>query len=205
MRYKCEAFGRFKEYRLKVKNQTGRTIKALRLDRGGEYLSGEFIDYLKENGIPSQWTLLERHNLTEWLKAGIELCWTCLRKRFFVLRNAVFLEKGFPSDSQWDEVLLEESGEEPRHDNTTSFEPPVLTDSVSVLLRSTRESRVPQKSIFVGLTSQLDNDLKAYGEAMSDIDSDKWLEAMKSKMDSMGSNQVWILVDPPKGVRPVGF
>ncbi|KAL0402174.1 UNVERIFIED_CONTAM: Retrovirus-related Pol polyprotein from transposon RE2 [Sesamum latifolium] len=43
-----------------------------------------------------------------------------------------------------------------------------------------------------------------YGEVMSDIDSDKWLEAMKSEMDSMGSNQVWTLVDPPKGVRPVG-
>ncbi|KAL0453533.1 UNVERIFIED_CONTAM: Copia protein [Sesamum latifolium] len=39
---------------------------------------------------------------------------------------------------------------------------------------------------------------------MSDIDSDKWLEAMKSKMDSMGSNQVWTLVDPPNGARPVG-
>ncbi|KAL0440428.1 UNVERIFIED_CONTAM: hypothetical protein Slati_2525800 [Sesamum latifolium] len=39
---------------------------------------------------------------------------------------------------------------------------------------------------------------------MSDIDSDKWLEAMKSEMDSMGSNQVWTLVDPPKGARPVG-
>ncbi|KAL0355561.1 UNVERIFIED_CONTAM: putative mitochondrial protein [Sesamum radiatum] len=38
---------------------------------------------------------------------------------------------------------------------------------------------------------------------MSDIDSDKWLEAMKFEMDSMGSNQVWILVDPPKGIRPV--
>ncbi|KAL0451291.1 UNVERIFIED_CONTAM: Retrovirus-related Pol polyprotein from transposon RE2 [Sesamum latifolium] len=38
---------------------------------------------------------------------------------------------------------------------------------------------------------------------MSDINSDKWLEAMKFKMDSMGSNQVWTLVDPPKGVRPV--
>ncbi|KAL0444837.1 UNVERIFIED_CONTAM: Retrovirus-related Pol polyprotein from transposon RE2 [Sesamum latifolium] len=25
-------------------------------DRGGEYLSGEFLDYLKENGIVSQWT-----------------------------------------------------------------------------------------------------------------------------------------------------
>ncbi|KAL0411620.1 UNVERIFIED_CONTAM: hypothetical protein Slati_3751700 [Sesamum latifolium] len=39
---------------------------------------------------------------------------------------------------------------------------------------------------------------------MSNINSDKWLEAMKSEMDSMGSNQVWTLVDPPKGVRPVG-
>ncbi|KAL0449029.1 UNVERIFIED_CONTAM: putative transposon Ty5-1 protein [Sesamum latifolium] len=43
-----------------------------------------------------------------------------------------------------------------------------------------------------------------YGEVMSDIDSDKWLEAMKSEMDSMGSNQIWTLVDPPKGVKPVG-
>ncbi|KAL0427450.1 UNVERIFIED_CONTAM: hypothetical protein Slati_2919800 [Sesamum latifolium] len=56
MRYKSEAFRRFKEYRLEVENQTNRKIKALRSDRGGEYLSGEFIDYLKENGILSQWT-----------------------------------------------------------------------------------------------------------------------------------------------------
>ncbi|KAL0286089.1 UNVERIFIED_CONTAM: Retrovirus-related Pol polyprotein from transposon TNT 1-94 [Sesamum radiatum] len=56
MRYKSEAFGRFKEFRLEVENQTGRKIKTLRSDRGGEYLSGEFLDYLKENGILSQWT-----------------------------------------------------------------------------------------------------------------------------------------------------
>ncbi|KAL0409595.1 UNVERIFIED_CONTAM: hypothetical protein Sradi_1893900 [Sesamum radiatum] len=62
----------------------------------------------------------------------------------------------------------------------------------------------PSKYGFVGLTSQLDNDPKIYGEAMSDIDSNKWLEAMKSKMDSMGSNQVWTLVDPPKVARYVG-
>ncbi|KAL0294916.1 UNVERIFIED_CONTAM: Transposon Ty2-OR2 Gag-Pol polyprotein [Sesamum radiatum] len=54
MRYKSDAFGRFKEYRLEVENQTNRKIKALRSDRGGEYLSGELIDYLKENGILSQ-------------------------------------------------------------------------------------------------------------------------------------------------------
>ncbi|KAL0439746.1 UNVERIFIED_CONTAM: hypothetical protein Slati_2457600 [Sesamum latifolium] len=40
---------------------------------------------------------------------------------------------------------------------------------------------------------------------MSDIDSDKWLEAMKFKMDLMGSNQVWTLIDPPKVARLVGY
>ncbi|KAL0440263.1 UNVERIFIED_CONTAM: Retrovirus-related Pol polyprotein from transposon TNT 1-94 [Sesamum latifolium] len=39
---------------------------------------------------------------------------------------------------------------------------------------------------------------------MSDIDSDKWLEVIKSEMDSVDSNQVWTLVDPPKGVKPIG-
>ncbi|KAL0405989.1 UNVERIFIED_CONTAM: hypothetical protein Slati_3912800 [Sesamum latifolium] len=38
---------------------------------------------------------------------------------------------------------------------------------------------------------------------MSDIDSKKWLEAMKSEMDLMGSNHVWIQVDQPKGVKPI--
>ncbi|KAL0453561.1 UNVERIFIED_CONTAM: hypothetical protein Slati_1334200 [Sesamum latifolium] len=47
MRYKSEAFRKFKKYRLEVENQTNRKIKALQSDRGGEYLSGEFIDYLK--------------------------------------------------------------------------------------------------------------------------------------------------------------
>ncbi|KAL0294235.1 UNVERIFIED_CONTAM: hypothetical protein Sradi_6897300, partial [Sesamum radiatum] len=52
----------------------------------------------------------------------------------FVSRNAVFLEKDFPSDSRHDEVLIEESNEEPHRDTTTSFEPTIHTDSVPVLL-----------------------------------------------------------------------
>ncbi|KAL0409660.1 UNVERIFIED_CONTAM: Retrovirus-related Pol polyprotein from transposon RE1 [Sesamum radiatum] len=67
------------------------------------------------------------------------------------------------------------------HDSTTSFEPPVHTDGVPVLRRLTRESRVPERYGFVGLTSQLDNDLKTYGEVMSDINSDNWLEAMNPR------------------------
>ncbi|KAL0293144.1 UNVERIFIED_CONTAM: Retrovirus-related Pol polyprotein from transposon RE2 [Sesamum radiatum] len=126
-------------------------------------------------------------------------------QKIFVPRNAVFLKKSFPSNNRRDEVLIEESNEEPQHDNTTSFEPSVHTDGVPVLRRSTRESRVPERYGFVGLTSQLDNNPKTYGEAISNIDSDKWFETMKSEMGSMGLNQVWTLVDPPKGFRPVGY
>ncbi|KAL0319623.1 UNVERIFIED_CONTAM: hypothetical protein Sradi_5223800 [Sesamum radiatum] len=125
------------------------------------------------------------------------------KQKIFVSRNAVLLEKDFPSNNRRDEVLIQESSEEPQHDSTTSFEPTVHTDGVPVLRRSTRESRVLERYGFVGLTSQLDNDPKTLGEAMSDIDSDKRLEVMKSEMDLMGSNQIWTLVDPPKGVRPV--
>ena len=56
LKYKSEVFEKFKEYKSEVENQLGKSIKVLRSDRGGEYLSQEFQDYLKENGILSQWT-----------------------------------------------------------------------------------------------------------------------------------------------------
>ena len=56
MKHKSEAFDKFKEYQSMVKKQTGKSIKVLRSDRGGEYLSTEFLDYLKVNGILSEWT-----------------------------------------------------------------------------------------------------------------------------------------------------
>ena len=39
---------------------------------------------------------------------------------------------------------------------------------------------------------------------MRDIDSVKWLEAMKFKMDCLYQNQVWDLVDAPKGIKHIG-
>ena len=43
-----------------------------------------------------------------------------------------------------------------------------------------------------------------YMDAMQRPDSEKWLEAMKSEMESMKVNDVWTLVDPPEGVKPIG-
>ena len=49
------------------------------------------------------------------------------------------------------------------------------------------------------------DDPKIYDKAMSDIDSEKWLSAMKLEIDSMHSNQVWTLVDPPESILSIGY
>ena len=56
MKHKSEAFDKFKEYQNLVEKQIGKSIKVLRSDRGGEYLSNEFLNHLKDKGILSEWT-----------------------------------------------------------------------------------------------------------------------------------------------------
>ena len=43
-----------------------------------------------------------------------------------------------------------------------------------------------------------------YEESLNSSESDQWLKAMKSEMDSMYTNQVWTLVDPPEAIKPIG-
>ncbi|KAL0416837.1 UNVERIFIED_CONTAM: hypothetical protein Slati_3515600 [Sesamum latifolium] len=85
-------------------------------------------------------------------------------QKVFVSRNAVFLKKGFPADSQCDEVLHEKGSEAPQQNDATSSVPMVSADSVPVIRRSSRESRPPDRYGFLWLTSQLDNDPRTYGE-----------------------------------------
>ncbi|WOG86431.1 hypothetical protein DCAR_0205635 [Daucus carota subsp. sativus] len=50
----------------------------------------------------------------------------------------------------------------------------------------------------------MDNDEPlTYKDAKNTPDSKRWLDAMKSEMDSMYENQVWTLVDLPEGVKPI--
>ena len=58
MKRKSEAFEKFKEFRAEVENQLGKHIKAIQSDHVGEYLLGDFKDYLTQNGIVSQLTTL---------------------------------------------------------------------------------------------------------------------------------------------------
>ena len=44
-----------------------------------------------------------------------------------------------------------------------------------------------------------------YDEALKDKDADLWQKDMKSEMQSMYSNQVWDLMEPLEGIKPIGY
>nr|GEV37946.1 reverse transcriptase domain-containing protein [Tanacetum cinerariifolium] len=56
LKHKHEVFETFKVFKREVENQLGKTIKAIRSDRGSEYISQEFKDYLKSYGIVQRLT-----------------------------------------------------------------------------------------------------------------------------------------------------
>lgn len=73
LKLKSEVFDKFLEFKTLVEKQTGKTIKRLRSDNGGEYDNKKFENFSKENGIilertipytPQQNGVAERFNRT---------------------------------------------------------------------------------------------------------------------------------------------
>lgn len=73
MQEKSEAFSVFKSFKAQAENESGKPIKSLRTDRGGEYCSKEFADFCGISGIrreltaaytPQQNGVSERKNRT---------------------------------------------------------------------------------------------------------------------------------------------
>nr|GEX92539.1 zinc finger, CCHC-type [Tanacetum cinerariifolium] len=70
LKHKHEVFETFKVFLKKVENQLEKTIKSLCSDRGGGYMSQEFLDHLKEHGIITRCTppYTPQHNASGSLK-----------------------------------------------------------------------------------------------------------------------------------------
>jgi hypothetical protein len=117
-----------------------------------------------------------------------------------------FLFKGV-SESK---VQLEEIQETPKNVSAPTDPIQEVQDvEAPAPCRSIRGCRTTKK--FTLLTTEkrdillLDNDEPmTYTEAVMGTDSEKWLGAMESKIQSMHGNQVWNLVDPINGVRSIG-
>ncbi|MFW5439045.1 hypothetical protein, partial [Paenibacillus apiarius] len=59
MRHKDEVFEVFQTWKSMVKNQTGRKIKVMRSDNGGEYKSDPFMKLYRDEGIVRYFTVRE--------------------------------------------------------------------------------------------------------------------------------------------------
>ena len=57
LKTKGEVFKRFQEFKALVENQTGKKIRCLRSDNGGEYTSNDFDDYCVREGIRREMTV----------------------------------------------------------------------------------------------------------------------------------------------------
>ena len=51
IRHKFDVFDTFKKWKALAENETGKRLKCLRYDNGGEYCSKEFDSYCSQNGI----------------------------------------------------------------------------------------------------------------------------------------------------------
>ena len=148
--------------------------------------------------------------------------------KVFISRSGVFLEKEFlqRGDSgrkvELDEVLDPQDATDIERNDVPSqvvehqkeitphpVEQSEPTPETRELRRSGRVRHEPERYGFLmtqhgDVLVYQDDEPTTYAEAVSDPDSAKWLEAMKSEMDSMYQNQVWSLVEPPEGVKPIG-
>jgi transposase InsO family protein len=57
LKEKSEAFEKFNVFKALTENQTGKILKAVRSDRGGEFSSGEFKEFCDKHGIKRKYTI----------------------------------------------------------------------------------------------------------------------------------------------------
>ena len=109
-RDKSEVFRKFRELVKELEKGTRRKVKALRSDRGGEYLSGEFQQYMKRRGIdhqqttadsPEQIGVAERTNRELLEKARTMMAATNIPNTFWAeaIANAAYTRNRSPTSA----------------------------------------------------------------------------------------------------------
>nr|GFA71656.1 retrotransposon protein, putative, Ty1-copia subclass [Tanacetum cinerariifolium] len=175
---------------VEVENQLGKTIKSLRSDRWGEYMSQEFLDHLKDHEIIAHRTppYTPQHN-----------------------ENNLINQEA--SGSLDDLEIIQEEDMHPSLDTSLNREEDDLEidepQSDIVLIRRSTRIRLALDRMCLYIDAE-EHELGDLGEpanykaALLDLDSEKWLNAMNVEMQSMKDNEVWILVELPPNGKIVG-
>nr|GEW83977.1 hypothetical protein [Tanacetum cinerariifolium] len=192
LKHKHEVFETLKVFQKEVENQLDKIIKSLCIDRGGQYISKEFLDHLKDHGIISHRTppytpqhngLSERRNRTllDMVEKTTYEVWHGQAPKLSYLK---FLGC---------EALVKRD---------------TLTKPDKLEPRSIRTRRAPDcMCLYIDVDEHELGDLGEpanYKAALVDSESEKWLNAMNVEMQSMKDNKVWVLVELPPNGKTVG-
>ncbi|GJV49533.1 retrotransposon protein, putative, ty1-copia subclass [Tanacetum coccineum] len=216
LKHKHEVFETFKVFQNEVENQLGKTIKSLHSDHGGEYMSQEFLNHLKDHGIiahrtppytPQHNGVSERRNRTLLDMVRSMMSQTTLPKSFwdYALETAArILNMVLTKKSLEDLEIIQEEDTHPSIDTSLHHEEDDLEidkpqSDINPIRRSTRTCR-PIDRLYLYIDAE-EHELGDLGEpanykaALLDTESDEWLNAMNVEMQSMKNNEVWDLVD----------
>ncbi|GJS45084.1 retrotransposon protein, putative, ty1-copia subclass [Tanacetum coccineum] len=148
-----------------------------------------------------------------------------LENKIFVARNAEFFEnnlmvqeasrshrplKSSGSDEEFE--LIQEEDTQPSGNTSEEHNKaaPIVVEPQNIEVPICRSARIPKAPDRYGFHVDVKeyelgdlNEPPNYKAALSDPESDKWLEAMNTEMQSIKDNQVWILVELPPNGRTV--
>nr|GEU76353.1 hypothetical protein [Tanacetum cinerariifolium] len=187
LKHKHEVFETFKVFQKEVENQLEKTIKSPRSNRGGEYMSQEFLDYLKEHEIIAHRTppyMPQFNGVSE------------RRNRTLLDMNNLITQKS--SGSLEDLEINQEKDTHPSIDTSLNYEEDdqEINDpqsDINHIHKSTRTRRAPDRMcLHVDAEEHELGDLDEptnYKATLLDPESDKWLIAMNVEIQSMRYNE----------------
>jgi hypothetical protein len=127
--------------------------------------------------LKSFWNLNKHKKLTHWLNDSLSG-----NKR---------IEPSSPSEQRMSQRVRKEK----------DFGPDFISYQVNVYLVEGNREKVLSKLPFVG---NVEEDPNTYSEVMASRDAAFWRVAVNDEMDSMLSNNTWVLVDLPPGSNTIG-
>ncbi|GKC67309.1 retrotransposon protein, putative, ty1-copia subclass [Tanacetum coccineum] len=149
-----------------------------------------------------------------------------LENKIFVAQNSEFFENNLmvqkasgshrpleSSGSDKEFELIQEEDTQPSGNTSEEHNKvaPIVVKPQNIEVPICRSARIPQAPDRYGFHVDVEeyelrdlNEPPNYKAALLDPESDKWLEAMNTEMQSIKDNQVWILVErPPNDIRAI--
>nr|GEV73389.1 hypothetical protein [Tanacetum cinerariifolium] len=225
LKHKHEVSETFEVFQKEVEKQLGKSIKSLRSDHGGEYMSQDFLDHLKDHGIIAHRTppyttqhngVLERRNRTLLDMVRSMMSQTTLPKSFwdYALETAARILNMVLTKKVEKTPYEVCHGQEPKLSYLKVWcceafvKRDTLTKPDKLEPRSTRTRHAPDgMCLYIDAKEHELGDLgdpANYKAALLDPESNKWLNAMNVEMQSIKDNEVWNLDDLPPNGKTVG-